>query len=299
MNLPEFDLAEYVKDLCDDCGVLMNFHDIAGVSEIDSDIYDAFSPCLYHNNPFCNAVKKTAAGIYACQLNKKSVLKRCDISEGAFYGRCYAGIEEITFPIRWNGRLIAFLCFGQFYTDLNNSLLNMRKGLSKLELNPDDFENQYLDTIKPHNIDLRELSLRAGLLVEYLSSRYGLFLLTAAKGSTIKRTAELHKSGFIIDNALRTIHENYLFPLSLKTIATSCYCSEPYLSRIFKEHVGTTLTAYLNNFRVAKAKEKLDITSLPIAEIAHLCGFSDSNYFTRVFHEQTGISPSAYRARKS
>ena len=54
-------------------------------------------------------------------------------------------------------------------------------------------------------------------------------------------------------------------------------------------------SAWLNEFRVEKAKEMLRDTRLSIREISLACGYTDANYFARVFKRITGKTPSEYR----
>ena len=54
-------------------------------------------------------------------------------------------------------------------------------------------------------------------------------------------------------------------------------------------------SAYLNEFRVEKARELLASTRLSVREVSVACGYSDANYFARVFKRVTGKTPSEYR----
>ena len=71
-----------------------------------------------------------------------------------------------------------------------------------------------------------------------------------------------------------------------------------YMRRLFKQEMGRTPSDYLTEKRVENAKKLLACGSTPelsVAEIAFICGFYDSNYFTRVFKKETGVLPTAYR----
>jgi AraC-like DNA-binding protein len=70
--------------------------------------------------------------------------------------------------------------------------------------------------------------------------------------------------------------------------------SERHLTRCFHQEIGITPITYLNRYRVRQAKVLLDAGGLGITEIALDVGFSTPSYFSRVFREQVGISPSAY-----
>ena len=74
-----------------------------------------------------------------------------------------------------------------------------------------------------------------------------------------------------------------------------CSVSESYLSSLFKKETGTTITDYINSTRIRQALILLNTSSLPIGEVASRCGFLDSNYFSRIFKKQLGLSPREYR----
>ena len=63
----------------------------------------------------------------------------------------------------------------------------------------------------------------------------------------------------------------------------------------FKHSTGTTLTEYLTGLRMKYAKELLLAGNLSVSQVADLCGYSNPYYFSNVFHNHFGVSPSKYR----
>jgi AraC-like DNA-binding protein len=80
-------------------------------------------------------------------------------------------------------------------------------------------------------------------------------------------------------------------------IAAFCFCSESYLSRIFKKRTGVNINVYINKIRAETAKDYLTNTFDSIADIAMNVGFSDPNYFSRVFANLIGCPPTEFRRR--
>ena len=70
------------------------------------------------------------------------------------------------------------------------------------------------------------------------------------------------------------------------------------LSRAFSEGYGITVTHYITRCRVRHAIKLLKETELPIRDIAKQSGFNTQEYFSRVFLEQTGSTPAAFRRRE-
>lgn len=102
----------------------------------------------------------------------------------------------------------------------------------------------------------------------------------------------------IINNAVSYIRSNYPSQgLSLKIIADHCHISPSYLSRIFKQKKGYTITQQVNRTRIEEARHLLQVSDSTIEEIAKKVGFNDRSYFCKVFKKQVGLSPSDYRKR--
>lgn len=95
------------------------------------------------------------------------------------------------------------------------------------------------------------------------------------------------------------VRSNYMKKLSLDEIASSVYLSRSYLSSLFKEETGTSLTSYISRVRVEKSKILLADASLGLADIADMCGFEDQSYFTKVFKKYVGVSPNRFRTGRN
>jgi len=102
----------------------------------------------------------------------------------------------------------------------------------------------------------------------------------------------------LIRQAMVYIHENYFSSLSRQDIARHINISEDYLTFCFRQELGTTPIKYLQRYRINQAKSLLKDTQKTITEIALDVGFSDSGYFSRVFHREMGISPDQFRRSK-
>ncbi|CAN7259685.1 helix-turn-helix domain-containing protein [Paenibacillus sp. LjRoot153] len=289
----------YFQFICEHYSVGLNLHDIAGLSEMDSALFMVLSPYHYHNNPFCNYVKKFEATFQACSRNKKVLCRMCTRSTTPLYGSCYMGIEELRFPIHWKGRLIAFLCVGQFSSDFEAATKRLETQAAKYGLNANELKQRFHATTRPLDLNLGALHAHIGMLTQYLILLYENFLLNTHHGQSMDQRAEAHQQSFIVNRTLHYIKDNFTYPITLSALAGISFCSETYLSHLFKETIGSTITEYINQLRIQKSKSLLDITTYSITHIAHQCGFNDSNYFSRVFRQHTGMSPKQYRGRTS
>lgn len=83
--------------------------------------------------------------------------------------------------------------------------------------------------------------------------------------------------------------------ISLDALAADAQISPFYLSKLFKEEKGETFSTYLADMRLEKAKELLTTTTASIKEISAQVGYNDQNYFSKLFKNQFGVSPTEFR----
>lgn len=101
--------------------------------------------------------------------------------------------------------------------------------------------------------------------------------------------------GQLTEKAMKYIEENIAADLSLEHIADALHISASHLSRTFKKAAGISLTDYINQFRINKAKELLRSTDIYIYAISEMVGYHDATYFSSMFKKLVGVSPSEYR----
>ena len=91
------------------------------------------------------------------------------------------------------------------------------------------------------------------------------------------------------------IGEHYSENITLSDIADIVFLNPAYLSAMFKKETGQTLTQYLIDVRIDKAKEMLRNPEKSIGEIACLVGYQDERHFSKLFSKMTGVKPTEYR----
>lgn len=99
----------------------------------------------------------------------------------------------------------------------------------------------------------------------------------------------------IRENIERYIREHYNTEISMQSVAKAMNYSDAYFCKLFKQCFKVNFSAWLNEFRVEKAKEMLLQSRMSIREISLACGYTDANYFARVFKRITGKTPSEFR----
>lgn len=98
-----------------------------------------------------------------------------------------------------------------------------------------------------------------------------------------------------MENAVRYFDSHYSENINIDQFAASKAMSTSWFIRSFREYCQTTPKQYLTNLRITNAQILLRQTDFPISEISSIVGFDNALYFSRIFHKQTGMSPSKYR----
>ncbi|MBQ8641430.1 MAG: AraC family transcriptional regulator [Clostridia bacterium] len=109
---------------------------------------------------------------------------------------------------------------------------------------------------------------------------------------------EMEKPGSTADKIRGYIDANLLMrDLSLGDLSDYFLLSRSQIIRQFRQHFGTTPGQYILQKRIETACYLLDVTRMPVGEIAAKLYFTDGCYFSAVFRRHTGFSPAAWRKR--
>lgn len=94
---------------------------------------------------------------------------------------------------------------------------------------------------------------------------------------------------------LNYIHEHLTEKIAVDALSRQVYLSRNVFFKWFKEQFGITPLDYINNERIKLAKQLLAQPRNNIRSVSLQCGFSDVNYFIRLFRKTEGITPKAYQ----
>ncbi|MCI9486871.1 MAG: AraC family transcriptional regulator [Lachnospiraceae bacterium] len=110
-----------------------------------------------------------------------------------------------------------------------------------------------------------------------------------------KKAVTAEKKSNHVENALKYIEDHYCDSITIQDIADHLGLNRSYLHRIFKAFTGTSIQNYLLDYRMRQACILLKNTDLSVRMVAHSVSYIDSLYFSRLFHQKMGMSPSEYR----
>ena len=166
------------------------------------------------------------------------------------------------------------LQFNKYHFDNDTEITGLINKLIRICSGTDKAKNIFAD------LNLKEL------LIRLVQSQYLQQVSVELEGST-----NHNRQHFV----LHYIHEHLT-----EKIAVDMLCRKAYLSRNlffiwFKEQFGITPLDYINKERIKLAKQLLSDKRNTITSVSNQCGFSDVNYFVRLFKKSEGITPGIYK----
>ena len=224
-------------------------------------------------------------------------LKEGDIvfnNSGALHSGTMENQKDCAYiPVTFDSRLI----YGFFQSTVNSKYVDpVIQNLAVCAMHIDYSENWHtifrdhmlkvisLDKEKPDFYEL-DISIHMQTMWKLLAEHFPLQAVSPASDLT-----EYER----IRKILSYIEQNYMNRITLTDISENIHLCESECTRLFKRHMNTTLFAFLKEYRIERSLEYLD-TKESISSIAEKTGFSDSNYYTKVFSKIKGCSPREYR----
>jgi two-component system response regulator YesN len=99
----------------------------------------------------------------------------------------------------------------------------------------------------------------------------------------------------IIKQVCRYVILNIENDISLANVADSLYMNKSYISEVLKQKIGVSFTEYVTYVKMARAKVLILRENLKTYEIADKLGYKDTEYFSKVFKRNTGLTPTDFR----
>lgn len=83
--------------------------------------------------------------------------------------------------------------------------------------------------------------------------------------------------------------------ITIQTLSEHTGLSENYLSRVFKQNLGVSISDYIREKKIEKATHLLRYSDSPVIDIANYLSFSSQSHFTQIFETFTALTPKKYR----
>jgi len=106
-------------------------------------------------------------------------------------------------------------------------------------------------------------------------------------------TDQLHPQ---VRHAVELIRRDFRDPdLNVEAVAGRVGSSSAYLSHLFVTQIGCRMRRFILDYRLKEAQHLLRNNKLLVKDVAIACGFLNTDWFSHVFHLETGVSPTEYR----
>ena len=207
---------------------------------------------------------------------------------------------------------------------LNSLPAILEKGEKDLYLQVYQEVADYLSNTKgKNNINSQELYYRIATMLltvinrnkiaDKISAKINIESLTRADmhGGWNNAATYLSDVSIAIFDLLKTSQKNYIQEtvrkiqtyiqehleenLSLVKLAEISFFNPSYLSRFFKQATGQSVTEYIFELRIRRAKELLQDPNNKINDVSKMLGYESQNYFSRFFKKHTGFTPQEFR----
>ncbi len=154
------------------------------------------------------------------------------------------------------------------------------------------FKSEEKETLKTCVMSMIRRNRRNAADTFYSLSMLFLFLSTIAASS---QDDSLKGGNLYVDQVIAYIRSHIAEPLKTEDIARYVGLNRSYLSALFKEQTGLSPLKYIQRSRLTKAQHLLESSRLSVASIAYACGYQQPESLMKIFRQQYGMSPSAYR----
>ncbi len=206
-----------------------------------------------------------------------------DIKAGGAVVKVKDAISRLGDMIKEQGPAIKVEEIKTFYSNLIYNINSIRVSIKSLE--------QEEDAIPKNLYSFYQM-------VETCSDIYELHEILENVATSITEKIDSYNQNSIhstLQLAIDYINENYTLQVTLEDLAKQAFVSPYYLSRMFKKELGKNFVDYLNEKRIAEAKERLKDMTLKTYEVAESVGISDAHYFSRLFKKYTTMTPTEFR----
>ena len=191
------------------------------------------------------------------------------------------GLTEAICPIIYDDKILGYLIMGKILSNLPTKEL---------------WQKVY-DQCKQYDVDFEALE-KAFYNLPYLEmdkiNAAAYILDMSSKYIYLSNIAKIQEST-VIRNIKNYIESQFDKDISLSTMCEYLNLSKSYICSIMKSQINMTFTQYLLNTRISKARLLLEKTNSKIHEISTITGFTDQNYFSRIFKRLVGVTATEYR----
>lgn len=260
--------------------VLKELHTISGfrISVYDTELQEV---CSYPKEltGFCSYIQENKLGKQCCKDYDAKAFHAVKKTGDTYIYHCHFGLYEAVAPLYHFGVLSGYLMMGQILDTSPDSPSYVDQSAREYV---SDYE-RLSQTIANIPISSKDKITSCITLMKICASY--ITLSNGWKASNQDLPLRIQKY----------INQHYASSITIDSLSNTFLCSKSTLSSTFKKTFHKTMIEYLTEVRLTHAKKLLDSPTLSIKSISFACGFTDQNYFTKVFQKHYHITPSEYK----
>lgn len=262
--------------------LIQSFYNLTGikVAIYDSDFCEIMAYPA-QNSSVCTLVQNTPASCNKCSESTQALCRKCAALQTVIIEKCHAGLIEVIAPLFDGISVIGYIMFGQVTTEKSSSdfLKTLIQKCQKYNLCRDELA-KFSEEIPYYSYtQLEDAAKILNAIAVYIVSDH---LAYSDELSYAYRIAK-----YVKDN----LQNN----LSVATLCSEFYLSKSEIYKITKNVMPQGVAAFVKHERIEKAADLLIHSQKPIWKIAEETGFSNEDYFLRVFKKEKGISALKWR----
>lgn len=123
-----------------------------------------------------------------------------------------------------------------------------------------------------------------------------MLLLKLIRSSVLPKIENTNNKNYdkLTNKVIEILTNNVYGRITVDYISKQLGFSRTYISSVFKENCGKTITEYMTELKISEAKYLIRKDSYTISQISDFLCFDNPHYFYRVFKKQTGMTPKQY-----
>jgi AraC-like DNA-binding protein/ligand-binding sensor protein len=239
-------------------------------------------------NPFCTAIRLSTAGCAHCLEAQMRAQRSAGTKLVPQQVSCFAALTDIAVPVVICGRHTATLMSGQVFrrepTERDFKMVLKMAGGGPGEEWERKVRKAYFATPVVTAERFEAIVQLLGVFAQYLADYANNHALVI-----------VDKEPPPVTSAKQFVQAHAEEPIKLSQVIQHVNVSRFYFCKLFKKATGMTLTEYVSQVRVEKAKALLVDPSLRISEVVYAAGFGSIPQFNNVFKRIVGMPPTHYR----
>ena len=228
---------------------------------------------------YCTLIRRTEEGRAGCRACDNAAFAEAYKRKGLYIYTCHAGMTEVVSPILLNDEVLGYVILSHMLP-AESFEASVENALKKAEL---------------YGVKRGEAisAIKKILPTEYEKIEAASRLLDAITTYLRVRNLVVKSREELPNTISEYIDENLGKNLNTETLCREFYISRTKLHQISVSAFGVSITKYILDKRMKKAKELLR-TGMSVEGVSESVGFSSANYFSKVFVRECGIPPSKF-----